>query len=146
MIKIPEKYIRSISWINILFGSYFIVAGILGLLTTYFDLAPVPKVSSISLWDYALGTVAPALLLLSGYSLLNTNKKVKYKDHIAWLFIVIGFIFLVFYVLSISILSILQLADEIEFTKNSLLVNLIIYTSLYLTLVVSGFYLRKISR
>ena len=136
MIEIPKRYVRPISWINILLGSLFLIFTIIGSLAVLLDVVSLPPASSI--WDNTIEGSMSILLILSGYTILNSKKDLKYKGLISWLSIILG---------CVSILAIfvsILFPTFIEISKTVVALSLIVLIPKYLLLTISGFFLRKI--
>jgi len=135
MKKKMKKYIKILAWISIIFGSYFIISSTIGFILLYFELIPIPELK-INFFTYILGLISPILLLLSGYILMKSKKKIKYKSHLAWASTAFGIYEL--------INSILILFTPFEYSKSVFVISLLYIITKNIILLIDGFYLREI--
>jgi hypothetical protein len=81
------------------------------------------------------------LLISSDYTILNSKKKLKYKEVVSWLSIIIGFIGV-----TSSITGLLWPVNFLEINKSMIILSsLLIILPTWVILTISGFFLRKIS-
>jgi hypothetical protein len=137
MKKKMKKYIKILAWISIIFSSYFIISSTIGFILLYFELMPIPDYKlKINFFTYILGLISPILLLLSGYILMKSKKKIKYKSHLAWASTAFGIYEL--------INSILILITPFEYSKSVFVISLLYIITKNIILLIDGLYLREI--
>ncbi len=132
MIRIPTKHIRSVAWINIILGSIFTMSGVI--ITTLGDFTKLPTPSVI---DHITTILIMILLIVSGYTLLKSKKKLKHKELISWSSIIFAFINLLGGIINLFFVT--------EITGPMLIVGIIMSLLTFALLAISGFFLKKIS-
>lgn len=132
MIKIPKKYIRLVSWADFLIILFFVLIIVFPILDLSLSL------SNELLFSFVFSL--PLLLILSSYILFKSKKKIEYQKPLCMLSLFIGIFDIILFLYTTYVSGVMEAVA---------LLNLLGAPSILSTsflLIISGFYLRKISK